>query len=254
LELTLLSLATPSPLSRTDAPLTSNTALDRSHALAMAPQYANPRKALPRSWLAAGLLALTGVAGAAYWAGRSTAPVDLPTATTGANLPAPLYSPTPPAATAAAAHNPAAPAPLANTGTGGHGSSAIAPAAAPTTAAPVAHSAAPVCKQCGVVASVQTVQHKGQARGVGAVAGGVLGGVLGNQMGKGNGRTAMTVLGAVGGGMAGNEVEKRSKSTTSYRVQVRTDSGTVRTVEQATAPAVGQRVRIEGGKLHNLAS
>jgi outer membrane lipoprotein SlyB len=126
------------------------------------------------------------------------------------------------------------------TGTGGHGVAA----AGPTTA--------PVCSHCGVVESVQAVQHKGQASGAGAVAGGVLGGVLGHQMGGGNGRTAMTVLGAVGGGLAGNEVEKRSKSTTVYRVKVRTDSGALRTVEQATAPAVGQRVRLDGTSLHAI--
>jgi outer membrane lipoprotein SlyB len=62
----------------------------------------------------------------------------------------------------------------------------------------------------------------------------------------------MTVLGAVGGGLAGNEVEKRSKSTTVYRVKVRTDSGALRTVEQATAPAVGQRVRLDGTSLHAI--
>jgi outer membrane lipoprotein SlyB len=78
--------------------------------------------------------------------------------------------------------------------------------------------------------------------------------VLGNQMGGGNGRTAMTVLGAVGGGMAGNEVEKRRNATTSYRVQVRTDSGELRTLEQHSAPTVGQRVRIEGGTLRPIAS
>jgi outer membrane lipoprotein SlyB len=61
------------------------------------------------------------------------------------------------------------------------------------------------------------------------------------------------VLGAVGGGLAGNEVEKRSKSTTAYRVTVRTDGGALRTVEQSTAPAVGQRVRIKGSTLQAIA-
>ena len=112
--------------------------------------------------------------------------------------------------------------------------------------------AAAVCHDCGVIESVQAVTRKGEASGVGAVAGGVLGAVVGNQMGRGNGRKAMTVLGAVGGGVAGNEIEKRQKSTTSHEVTVRMDDGTVRTIEQATAPRTGERVTVEGNKLRPL--
>lgn len=112
---------------------------------------------------------------------------------------------------------------------------------------------APVCRDCGVVESVRTVTHKGQSSGVGALAGGVLGAAVGNQMGKGNGRTAMTVLGAVGGGVAGNEIEKRQKSTTSHEVTVRMDDGSVRTIEQATAPRTGERVTVESNKLRPIA-
>lgn len=122
---------------------------------------------------------------------------------------------------------------------------AAAPAAAKTAQAPV-------CRDCGVVESVRTVTHKGQSSGVGALAGGVLGAAVGNQMGKGNGRTAMTVLGAVGGGVAGNEIEKHQKRTTSHEVTVRMDDGSVRTIEQATAPRTGERVTIEGNKLRPL--
>lgn len=185
---------------------------------------------LARRWLAPGLLALTGVAGATYWAGHNRAP-----GTAATDLPAPVFSPAPPTPLP-----PPTPAPL----------TAAAPAAAPVQAPP---RPAPLCKTCGVVTSVQAVQHTAPTSGVGALAGGVLGGVLGNQMGKGHGRAAMTVLGAVGGGVAGNELEKRRQATTTYRVQVRTDGGTLRTLEQRTAPVVGQRVRIEGGSLHALA-
>ena len=111
---------------------------------------------------------------------------------------------------------------------------------------------APVCRDCGVVESVRTVTHKGQSSGVGAVAGGVLGAAVGNQVGKGNGRTAMTVLGAVGGGVAGNEIEKRQKSTTAHEVTVRMDDGSVRTIEQASAPRTGERVTVEGNKLRPM--
>lgn len=226
------------------ATLVSPAGSERGRALVSTARPIARRPALPTAWLAAGLLALTGVAGAAYWAGRTATPGAAPVESAAgfakplaANaLPAPVYSPTTPSVQAPAMAGPAGPAP----GTGGHG---VATAGA---------TAAPVCAHCGVVESVQAVQHKGQASGAGAVAGGVLGGVLGHQMGGGKGRTAMTVLGAVGGGLAGNEVEKRSKSTTSYRVKVRTDSGALRTVEQATAPAVGQRVRLDGSSLHAI--
>ena len=139
---------------------------------------------------------------------------------------------------------------------------AVPPAAAkPTHATPVTKiaradtatpAAAPVCSSCGVVESVRTVTHKGEAHGVGAVAGGVVGAVVGNQMGKGDGRKAMTVLGALGGGLAGNEIEKRSKTTTAHEVKVRMDDGSLRTVEQAQAPRVGERVKLEGQTLRHL--
>jgi outer membrane lipoprotein SlyB len=108
---------------------------------------------------------------------------------------------------------------------------------------------AAACSYCGVVESVDAVQRKGQGTGVGAVAGGVLGAAVGNQVGHGNGRAAMTVLGAVGGGLAGNEVEKRARAETVYQVRIKFDDGTVRTIEQATAPKVGARVELQGGKL-----
>ena len=114
------------------------------------------------------------------------------------------------------------------------------------TAAPAA---APVCSSCGVVESVRTVTHKGQAHGVGAVAGGVVGAVVGNQMGKGDGRKAMTVLGALGGGLAGNEIEKRSKTTTAHEVKVRMDDGTTRTFRRSQSMAVGTQVTVDGDTL-----
>lgn len=116
---------------------------------------------------------------------------------------------------------------------------------------PAANASPPAaaCAQCGVVESVQAVKVKGEAHGVGAVAGGVLGGVVGNQFGKGNGRTAMTVIGAVGGGVAGHEIEKNVKAKTVYSVRVRMDDGSLRTLQQAQAPAVGARVKVDGSTL-----
>lgn len=174
-------------------------------------------------WLIAGVLGAASLAAGAGMLMRN-------------GIPAPSTQPVP--AQEAAAPETRTPAKPAN-------KLAAAPAAAKTAQAPV-------CRDCGVVESVRTVTHKGQSSGVGALAGGVLGAAVGNQMGKGNGRTAMTVLGAVGGGVAGNEIEKHQKRTTSHEVTVRMDDGSVRTIEQATAPRTGERVTIEGNKLRPL--
>jgi outer membrane lipoprotein SlyB len=117
------------------------------------------------------------------------------------------------------------------------------------TKATPATPAAPVCTTCGVVESVQAVQRKGEGTGLGAVAGGVVGGVVGNQIGKGNGRKAMTVLGAVGGGFAGHEIEKRARAETVYSVRVRMNDGTLRTVTRQQPVAVGARVTVKGQTL-----
>ena len=151
--------------------------------------------------------------------------------------PAPIAAP---AATPAPVHAATAkPAPRHETSSTTAGTQGAAPAAQPAPQ-PVA-----ICKTCGVVESAHAVEEKGQGTGLGAVAGGVLGGVVGHQMGGGNGKTAMTVLGAVGGGLAGNEVEKRGRSTTSYSVGVRMEDGSLRTLNQATAPAIGTRVTVD---------
>lgn len=106
--------------------------------------------------------------------------------------------------------------------------------------------ATPVCRTCGRVESVQAVQQAAPATGVGAVAGGVLGAVVGNQIGKGSGRTAATVLGAVGGGYVGHKVEERSRTHTVYQIAVRMEDGSVRHFQRAEATAVGTPVVLQG--------
>ncbi|OAJ57854.1 hypothetical protein A6V36_30910 [Paraburkholderia ginsengiterrae] len=107
------------------------------------------------------------------------------------------------------------------------------------------------CSTCGTVEAISTVRQEGHGTGIGAVGGALAGGVVGNQFGSGNGRTAMTVLGALGGGFAGNSVEKHIRSTTSYSVRVRMESGKTRYFTYHDAPpfAQGQRVRVENGTL-----
>jgi outer membrane lipoprotein SlyB len=112
---------------------------------------------------------------------------------------------------------------------------------------------ASVCSTCGKVESVAAVKQKGEGTGIGVVGGAVVGGLLGSQVGGGNGKNVATVLGAVGGGVAGNEVEKRARATTVYQVRVRMDDGSVRTVTQSSAPAVGQKVTVEGSTLRSRA-
>lgn len=110
---------------------------------------------------------------------------------------------------------------------------------------------AATCGNCGRVESVQAIQHAAPASGLGIAAGAVVGGLLGNQVGGGNGRTLATVAGAVGGGYAGNEVEKRTRSTTTYQVHVRMENGTLRTFPQSGPNGwqVGDPVRVVNGAL-----
>jgi outer membrane lipoprotein SlyB len=82
------------------------------------------------------------------------------------------------------------------------------------------------------------------------VIGGLVGGALGNQVGKGDGRTAATVIGVVGGAAVGNEIEKdRRTRLDGYRLDIRLDDGRTLSV---TRPAhetwtAGQRVRVSDG-------
>lgn len=111
--------------------------------------------------------------------------------------------------------------------------------------------AAQTCSDCGRIEAVEAVQSAAPASGVGVGVGAVVGGLLGNQVGKGNGRTLATIAGAVGGGYAGNEVEKRTRTTTTYQVRVRMEDGEVRNFTQngTNGWRTGDRVRIVNGAL-----
>ena len=125
---------------------------------------------------------------------------------------------------------------------------AVSGAAAPVVAAPAAK-AVPVCASCGTVESVTPVVRDGQSSPVGLIAGGVLGAVLGNQVGKGDGRVLGTVAGAAGGAWAGSAIEKKMNKQTVYAVRVRMEDGSIRSLEQVRAPAVGAKVTVEGNTL-----
>lgn len=124
------------------------------------------------------------------------------------------------------------------------------PPAAPTQPVWEQAPARPACASCGTVESVTPIAAEGKPSGMGAVAGAVLGGLLGNQFGGGDGKTLATIGGVLGGAYAGNTVEKRMNQQTSYRVLVRMDDGSTRSVE-LTNPSygVGSRVSVQGNVL-----
>jgi outer membrane lipoprotein SlyB len=105
----------------------------------------------------------------------------------------------------------------------------------------------------GVVQSIDLVRQQGASGvGAGAIVGAVVGGVLGNQVGKGDGRTAATVLGAAGGAYAGNEIQKRNQQPQqpdAVQLQVRLNDGAYISVTQDTAAdiRVGDRVVVQNG-------
>lgn len=112
---------------------------------------------------------------------------------------------------------------------------------------------AQICYNCGRIESVRAVQTQAKPSGVGVVGGAVVGGLLGNQIGNGNGRSLATVAGAVGGGYAGNEIEKRTRTATTYQVRVRMEDGKMRTFPYDNQPnwSEGDRVRVVDGYLRS---
>jgi len=61
----------------------------------------------------------------------------------------------------------------------------------------------------------------------------------------------VTLLGAAGAAISGNEIEKNVKKRYAYRVTVRMDDGSFRTVSLSAPPtlAVGDKVRLVEGRL-----
>ena len=107
------------------------------------------------------------------------------------------------------------------------------------------------CANCGGVESVNAYQQKPKSSTVGMVGGGVVGALVGNQFGHGTTNAIATVGGAAGGAYLGNEIGKKVQTTTRYRVVVRMDGGSTKTVTYAAQPgfSVGSHVRVENGRL-----
>ena len=134
-----------------------------------------------------------------------------------------------------------------------YSSNAPYPSAMPASLPVAVPVAAQVCATCGSVDSVTAVQRstKPDGPGLGVIAGGVAGAVLGNQVGRGNGRAAATILGAIGGGWAGNAIERNVRKETVYQVGVRMDDGSRRTIEVAQPPTVGSKITVEGSRIRS---
>ena len=129
------------------------------------------------------------------------------------------------------------------------GKSAQASAPAATSKPRVA---AASCVACGTVQSVTTVERPASTTGVGAVAGGLTGALLGSQIGRGSGRTVTTIAGGAGGAYLGNKIEQNtSRTTASYKIVVRMEDGSQRTIYQAEPPnvVIGGPVQIVGNSV-----
>lgn len=75
----------------------------------------------------------------------------------------------------------------------------------------------------------------------GAAIGAAAGGVVGHQFGKGDGKTAMTILGALGGAVIGSQVNSQ-KMVPGYAVTIRGYDGEVFTFNSQNYLSVGQTV------------
>src|SRR5882762_5859138 len=96
------------------------------------------------------------------------------------------------------------------------------------------------CALCGTVESIRTVEVRDEAGGPSGAGDQAVGG----------GGTAATLLGA-GDAIAGSDIEKNMKKRYAYRVTVRMDDGSFRTISVSSPPtfAVGDKVRVIEGKL-----
>jgi len=219
----------------------------------------------PMLWLAAASVTAVSLAGVAKLAGFMPTPGEAPVAALAA-APAPAVEQAagpvaraqPPAHEAkpqrhlAASHESSRPSPRASSPDSLPPADAVPappPPRADTAPRRVADAPPAVCRECGVIESIEAVQQKGEGSGLGAVGGAILGGVLGHQVGEGSGKQIARIGGAVLGGLAGNEVEKRYRAISHYRIGVRMEDGSHRIVEQQNAPAWrrGDAVRLENG-------
>ncbi len=201
-------------------------------------------------WAAVGVLgvAVVGLGGALYATQRPQALPELAVVGAPAQVPAAVApAPEPPvrAEPAPAAKPKPRVAPVRK-------AAAETPPAAPVLA-PMPE-ARPACADCATVQAVTPFEREVPSTGTGALAGGVLGAIVGSQVGQGSGRKLATVIGAIGGGMAGHQAEKKMQKALAYRVELRMDDGSTRTLELDSPVTVGERVRFDGSTLQPLSA
>jgi outer membrane lipoprotein SlyB len=107
----------------------------------------------------------------------------------------------------------------------------------------------------GVVDRIEVVRTGDSNNIAGTIVGGIVGGLIGHQIGSGSGNTAATIAGAAGGAYAGNQIQQRQRGPNeTFRVSVRMDDGSYRTVTQAniTDLRTGDRVRVDGDSVYRV--
>lgn len=111
--------------------------------------------------------------------------------------------------------------------------------------------ASPACVDCGKVIAVKVLEKEGDGTPLGMIAGGVAGAVLGHQVGRGRGKDLATIAGAAGGAYAGHKIEQNARSSKSWVVTVRLESGEERNFNFDTDPgyASGDLVKLSGSGL-----
>jgi outer membrane lipoprotein SlyB len=112
------------------------------------------------------------------------------------------------------------------------------------------------CSNCGTVTRIETIG-RGQSvpNATGAVLGGIVGAVAGHEISdktggsKGNQNLA-TAGGAVAGAVAGNAIQNRVQQSSTYRVEVRMDNGSITSVNQTDLGGIreGSYVQVYGGR------
>jgi len=183
----------------------------------------------------------TPVAAATPPAPAETMPAPIPQATPAPVAPAPKKH---------VARKPIAPKPVESVAYAD--TPAYAPPPPPVAQAPQTYEAPKPAVKPGLLGTVQSVQQvdvKGDAKGIGAVGGGVAGAVLGHNIGDHN--KLVTVLGAAGGALLGNQIEKQVRTTKQWEMTVRYDDGTTQVFKSEQAPFwhQGDRVRLYEGQL-----
>ena len=107
----------------------------------------------------------------------------------------------------------------------------------------------------GTVEHIEALQTQLEPTGGGAVLGALAGGLIGSRFGGGLGRAVATGAGVVGGAVVGNTIEHNqtaaSGGSTVYRVTVRMEDGTQRSIDfrDLAGLRVGERVHFREGQL-----